>query len=269
MQYRRPAIFARRLQQQSCPYIFDSIHGKWFMRMNALELITAIEDRFGIVIDETEAGRIKTVGDLNFLILDKLKPQGSDNCLSSHVFYRLRKALEERCSASRSDVVSHALLSDLIPESRRRETWKSIAKLLGWQLPELQRSAFLGYCPLILFFAIIALAGIGETLGLIADTVAWILMLGAAPLVWLCLKVTAPLGIHFPAGCETVGKMVEPIVALNFAQISKETGATSEREVWSALRSTIIEHLGVQPRAVVREASFSKDLCRDRKRLWI
>lgn len=47
------------------------------MGLDSVELIIAVEERFGIAIDDAEASLIETVGDLEQVVLCKLAPQES------------------------------------------------------------------------------------------------------------------------------------------------------------------------------------------------
>lgn len=230
------------------------------MGLDGIELLIEVEDRFGIAIDDAEGGRVRTVGDLHDLVLAKLTPSRSSTCLSSHVFYRLRGSLRERFGVPRAEIYPQVRLTEVVPGDSRRLAWKALADSLGWRLPELRRPKGLETSLAVGFLLAVTVAIIGGAIGYL-PVAAWLTIgLGAWPTVWLCYRATTPLAVHFPPQCLTVGNATDAILALNFAKITQEREAWNEREVWNALRDTIVGQLGVEPEAVVRSARFVEDL---------
>ena len=103
-------------------------------------------------------------------------------------------------------------------------------------------------------------AVIMRSLGVLSGSAAWAIGLGALPGLWLAYKMTAPLAVHLPASCATVGLATEAALALNFGRIARERQAWSEKELWDVLSRTVVERLGVDPAAVTRDARFVEDL---------
>ena len=101
------------------------------MGLDAVEIILEIEKSFGITISDDDVPRVRSVGDLHSLILEKLQPARSEACLTSHCFYRLRAALGELFGHERRRVVPDAEMEDLIPRERRRRAWKSLLRCSG------------------------------------------------------------------------------------------------------------------------------------------
>ncbi len=127
-------------------------------------------------------------------------------------------------------------------------------------MPELRRPKVLETSLGVGFLLAVTVAIIGGAGGFLPVT-AWLTIgLGAWPTLWLCYRATTPLAVRIPAQCLTVGNATEAILALNFAKIAEEREAWNDREVWNALRDTIVGQLGVKPEAVVRSARFVEDL---------
>lgn len=61
------------------------------MGLDFVELVMAIEENFGIMIPDEEAGRVETVGDLYKLVISKMQQTSDKRCLTSAAFYRIRR----------------------------------------------------------------------------------------------------------------------------------------------------------------------------------
>lgn len=230
------------------------------MGLDGIELLMAIEDRFSIVIDDEEAGRATTVGDLHRLVVSKLTPRGTGTCLSSHVFYGFRRGLREIVGCRRAQVSPGASLANLVPLEGRRRAWGSLARHLGWRLPTLRLPAALEWGMAAGCLAAIPAAVSIAQLEIVSPPVAWALGLGAIPALWASYRFTSPLAARLPRGLDTVGGAVQEILALNFAAVAAESRSWSEDEVWQAVQATVVEQLGCRPQDVTRGARFVDDL---------
>ncbi len=230
------------------------------MSTDAVELLVAIEERFGIEIDDVAASRVTTVGDLESLVLRRLSPPTSTSCLTLVTFYRLRSVLRRQYGLARSRVRPDAATAELIPLRHRRVAWRALAHALGLRLPELRRTAILENALLAGFIGSIPLAVVGGSLGAIPEHVAWFVGISALPALRLAYRVTKPLAVHLPETCGTVGQATGAILAMNFGRIAAERQSWSNDELRSALRATIVDRLGVAPHEVTREARLVDDL---------
>jgi hypothetical protein len=151
-------------------------------------------------------------------------------------------------------------LAAILPAGGRRRAWRGIERALGWGLPELRLPGILERGLVAAFLLLVPLAVIGDRLGFLPSPIAWALGLGALPGLALVLRATRPLATCLPAGCETAGQAASAILALNFAEIARQRAGWSEREIWSVVRDTVVEQLGVDPGAVTPEARLREDL---------
>src|SRR5664280_544509 len=60
------------------------------MGLDAVELVMAVEEKFGISISDEEASNAPTVGDLEKLVRARLEIADADSCLSQRAFHLIR-----------------------------------------------------------------------------------------------------------------------------------------------------------------------------------
>ena len=230
------------------------------MGLDGVELLIAVEESFAIRIENEEAEQAQTVGALHELVMSKLQPARSQDCLSSHAFYRLRAALQDRLGLSRNQVVPKAEMESLVPHLNRRAQWGSIASSLGMKLPDLCRPVWFAIGASILLLGMSLFAIVGGLLGYVPSLEAWCLGLGVIPGYWLGERLSAPLATHFPSDCLTAGSTAQSILHMNFEKLSSECASWTPDEVMETLRTIIVEHLAVTPEQVVPHATFVEDL---------
>jgi len=115
------------------------------MGMDAVELVMALEETFGIEFDDGEAEACRTPREMVKIIAGKVHVlNGSSPCLSQTAFYRLRRAMTSVLGAERRSVRLSTSLARLIGVENRRTIWSDIRKSMAMQdWPELVRPAWL------------------------------------------------------------------------------------------------------------------------------
>lgn len=112
------------------------------MGMEFEEIILGIEKEFKLRITDEEAEKIYQLdlgGLLEFLltkVYGKIVIPGV--CLSSHVFYKMRRTMVESLGMSRNSISPRNDLVDLFPESIRRCQWERLSSECGLQIPPLE-----------------------------------------------------------------------------------------------------------------------------------
>jgi hypothetical protein len=102
------------------------------MGLELVEIVFEVERDFHLRFDNSKLGRLKTVGDLYLLILQTLNLETSSACLSTVMFYRLRRAIVEIAGVSRSAVRLDTPLDRFFPTASRVEQWSRLAEVIGW-----------------------------------------------------------------------------------------------------------------------------------------
>jgi hypothetical protein len=242
------------------------------MAWDGVELIHRVEDEFEIAIDDDEALRLATVGDLYRLVLSKAGTNPA--CLTSRAFYRTRQALAEALGVPRRGIRESTELGTLLPHSRRSEPWKRIAAEIGLKFPRLRHprqwnDLFL-LCSMLLaalpvaalwwaLYAIDWIGGIGVFLFSIPALILWVLLVSR--LVLRLERATPHMASELPFA--TVGELAIGVLALNddvFEPMKKENQPVSKDAAWKRLVAVFSEQLKVDPDRVVENAAIAEDL---------
>jgi hypothetical protein len=224
------------------------VGGQVAMGLDAVELVMAVEEKFGITITDEEATNALTVGDLKRLVHAKLKVTDADGCLTQRAFHLLRKNAILQFGVDRHKFHPETALDTVVPLSSRRESWASFQTALGVEeLAELVRPyrvnltiTLLVLCTLLVPVWYGALHS--EHFGF------WMLIgaiLASSTGYWAA-QMTKPMKTSFRTGHDKVRDLARLLVARYPQVVGKpRTGNWSEEEISCLLREIIIEQLGV------------------------
>lgn len=231
------------------------------MGLDLVELIIKVEETFGFSIPDEDVAALDTVGRLYECVLTHRFGERQEGCLTSVVFYRLRRALMSVFGLARNDVRPTLDLAAVIPNDRRRR-WSDLQESVGLRLPELVRPRWvtamvtvLG-CILIIATAAYLVATMGQGAVMLGFFIMWIV-------VYLLYQGTKPLAVVFRPEFATVGGLTKFVLYKNFRAISDEGQRASAEDVWSTLRTLVAEQLGVRADEVTKDSSFVRDLGAD------
>lgn len=232
------------------------------MGLDVAELIIEIEESFRIRLDDNELPEIKTVGQLHTAVLAKLGKKATSVCLSSAVFYRLRRVLTGTFGVAREQVRLATVTEGIIPADERRVQWHNLGQGLGnWRLPELERPLWLRR--LLLWPSLVA-ALLGAAVGLFShgttSYLGWGFGLGAVLILIPGYKLTVPLAVCIPGECETIRATVRTFLRMNYGAMAASVNELNEAEVWDSLCWIIGWNLGVDEKTLTPETRFVEDL---------
>lgn len=91
------------------------------MGLDGVELVMAIEESFGITLEDDEVEAILTPGDLINVVLRKVSVTAASACLAQRSFHRVRASLMRQLALPRATIVPSAAVTTLIPADRRVE----------------------------------------------------------------------------------------------------------------------------------------------------
>jgi acyl carrier protein len=228
--------------------------------LDTVEIVMEIEEAFSITIPDDEASRMVTVGDVfDYIVAKTNVPKQPAVCLSAIAFYSIRRAVMTLGATKRLRPRDSTLT--VLPDSKRRRYWAELQEKSELRLPPLRRPRWLvAICKLAViacsvYFGVLAyrinysqLAGlaaataIGSIVGVIAS--------------WL----TRPFAAYPANNCITFRGLAESALVLNFKTLSERYNGANTSDTWIALRSIIVEQLGVSPEEVRPAASFVNDL---------
>lgn len=218
------------------------------MGLDGVELIMAVEEKFGIEITDPEASDIRTVGDMKRLVRSKLEVIDAAGCLTQRAFHLIRRNAVAEFRVRHSELRPDTPLEAAIPESTRRESWNHFQAALGVpQLPELVRPHTVEVAiTLLVLTSLVVPVWYGA---LHAPHFGRWFLLGAilASLVgWCAARVTRPMKTSFKTGYEKVADIARFLVARYPQLVGKpRTAKWTDEEISSLLRDVIIEQLGV------------------------
>jgi acyl carrier protein len=96
------------------------------MGLDAVELVIAVEEAFGIAISDAEASAMLTPAHLISHVQRAVaSTQDRKACITLRAFHRIRASLMRSVGASRSEVALHVRIGALFPASRRSQLWDS------------------------------------------------------------------------------------------------------------------------------------------------
>jgi acyl carrier protein len=227
------------------------------MGLDGVELLMAVEERFGIEITDQEAQDILTTRMMYECVGRKIRSVPSDVCLTQRAFYLLRRLFRSDFSIPRSAFRLDVSLEQLIPLRDRKLQWDRLKEQLGAKVwPELKlRRAIAG----------LITAG---ALGLGALTLFWagsdrplfsliLALLTTAFSAYLLVKMARPLRTSL-AG-HTVGTLSEFIVSSNAFLVAPPSNEWTPERIRLEVRQIVIDQLAVPP-DFSDDAEFVKDL---------
>jgi hypothetical protein len=212
----------------------------------AIDLIEELEATFGFKIEDEEAERCCTVGDVYDVVC--AHTAGWDDheglCGSSMAFYRLRRAL---CSKDKQSITPSTPLASLEPSPSK--LMDGLAKRSGLRLP-VHTLTGLGEAG-----AVSLLAGI--VLSVVAVFNAHWLFAGASVCVAMIglVLVSRDPG-RFPNGVQTLGDLVNRAVPLNSKLVKELGGRPAAR--WSILTAIAAEYGKLEPADISPETYLHK-----------
>jgi hypothetical protein len=221
------------------------------MGLDIVELFLAVEEGFQIHIEDEEAGRASTVGDLHELVCSKLRGGASNRCFTSAAFYRTRRGIVELLSISRREIRPSTDLGALFHEDSRRITWGRMQEVMGLKMPPLGYSS-----STVTTFAV---GGLILGIGTGACIHARVAELALAAFIGLivggaALRLLPGFAVAFPNREETVGDLARDVLALNQAQFATEFGGWNDREIWETLCRIIVTQTGIERHLIKRGA---------------
>jgi acyl carrier protein len=216
------------------------------MGLDGIELVMALEERFGVTITDAEAEACFTPAAVIELIFGKLRASDERVCVSQRAFYLLRKGLTRALGVSRRSVALSSDIRSFTAGRSDREVWddlKTAVQARSW--PALARPLWLvvslwllslgAFCA---FFAVFPWYVAAFCTGFLAFFADWI---------------TRPLRSRIPARFSRIRELVP------FA-VTSDVIAWTRDQVASLVKKLVIEQLGLREGQYREDAHFIKDL---------
>jgi hypothetical protein len=202
---------------------------------DSCELVSTIEQSFGMKFSEDELVQATTIGTLAHIVFAKLEHPVSPQCLSAVMFYKLRRAFIELFEIPRTKIVPAKSLYELMPWTTRKKQWRTIQNHLNYVLPQLTWPEWLLALGLLLAGATLYVLFGLKMLRTLGAASALVGAIGFVSVFVLVAVILNPLGRGFPRNCETFGDLVKLALARNYGKMAARHGMSSEKEVVQSL----------------------------------
>jgi acyl carrier protein len=240
------------------------------MGLDSVEIVMKVEDAFDLAIEDTEAEKITTPGQLIELVMGKVGRTSHSACLTQRAFHRLRASLMNRFAMKRIQIRPETPLVELFPRPVRKLRLRQIFDDLAVSKSlELVRPRWLDGA----MFA--GILGGGTATALFA---AWhpvssshfvLNLLTASPVLagiifaflfgWSCLRLTQGLRYEFKPSVTTVAGLSRWVVANAPNLVQAPPGQWSREQVAEKIREIVIDQLGCE-KNYREDAHFVEDL---------
>jgi hypothetical protein len=202
---------------------------------DSCDLVSTIEQSFGVMFSEDELDQATTIGTLARIVFVKLKHPVGPQCLSAVMFYKLRRAFIELFDIPRTQIVPEKSLYELMPWTTRKKQWRTVQNHMNYVLPPLTWTVWL--LALWLFLASTTLYVLfgSKMLRMLGAASVVVGAIGVVSVLVLVAVILNPLGRGFPRTCETFGDLVKLALAHNYGKMAATHGMSSEKEVLQSL----------------------------------
>ncbi len=223
------------------------------MGLDTIELVWQVEEHFGIQVQQSKFGGLRTVGDLAALIHERLRAAKQQSCRFLKSYLSLRALVREVVGDPRLRIHPEEVIADELMPSQVRMLWKRLPEKYDftpaslWLTPNVRGAIqiFLWGLLLLTIYASFFVHP-GFLFGLfavlfIAVALAYVVNL------WRCIP---------PPGWATFGELTLKIVGTVAA--TKQTQLQTMDEVLAELRPLIVEHVGGKPEEISAEMTFKE-----------
>ena len=228
------------------------------MGLDSVELVMAVEETFGIAIEDDAAAQMRTPAHIIEYVLSKAGRAGDEVCLTQRSFHRLRASLMRHAAARRADITPDKPVGELIPRRRRKPVLALIFKDCNVSPPAFVRSPYLVRNLLLGSIGFGCLSGVlwGGGLPFVTGAVSAVIA-GLLGMVF-----TLPLRNNLPALHSTVGDLSRWLMADQPRRSNLQPRGWTREQVAEKVRQVVIEQLNCG--ATYREdARFIEDLGMD------
>ena len=229
------------------------------MGMDGVEIVMDVEDHFGISIQDSEAERIRTVGDLVALVHARIAAAQREYCPTLPAFLSLRRATRVVLNDGSASFGPRDAVAAILSPEQRRALWEQMPELMGAPPRPLRRPTRLRRT--------LAVLSIAALLGAVVFSLAIDLQI-------LPLTIIVAVGViallHFvtvrfrsipPDGWMTFGEITTKLAGVRVA--TKMVHLRNDDEILTELRPLLVNVLGVDASEIVPSARFIEDLGMD------
>jgi len=183
------------------------------------DLISQIENSFGIEFDYEEITNNMTIEKFSELVISKMSMENGQECSTQIVFYRIRKSLTEKLGIEKSIINTKTELSSVFAKKNRIKNWKNTFGEFNYNGINLQPSS------------------IPYGISILTMIVSFFFFFGsyriyAIPIFILSIitaKILVKYGKKFPA--KNIEELAREIVKNNYKSVRTEKGTINITEI--------------------------------------
>jgi acyl carrier protein len=220
-----------------------------------VELVMDVEDHFGIVMDDDEAGRLHTVGDLVALIRSRVAATSSSACLSLSVFLSLRRLIRDIVGDDRMRLRPSQSIMDRLSHANRRRLWRRLPEILGTFPPPLRYPRTIR---VVLFLLSVQLLIAAFAIASIDWRMLPLTLFVTGMLIPLLFMSTSSLRSVPRDSMATLGDVSRMIVGRS--AVTRDLDLPDDTAILDELRPIVANTLMVDAEEIVPEARFVEDL---------
>ena len=235
-----------------------------------MEIAMKVEEAFDIVIDDAEAAKTFTPGQLIELVMSKVGRTDHAACLTQRAFHRLRASLMRQLGMKRNQFRLETPLAELFPRPLRKQRLRQIFNDLGVSKNiELVRPKWLdntmvvgilgGGIAAAVFFAWHPVSSPYFVVNFLAASPVLAGIIFAFLLGWTCVRLTRGMRYEFKPSMTTVASLSRWIVANAPNLVEAPPGQWNREQVAEKVREIVIDILNCE-KNYREDANFVKEL---------
>ena len=212
-------------------------------------LVEALENAFDIKFVPGELADESSLKQVYAAVRMRISHAHSDRCLTSIVFWRLRRACGELFAVPKQSIAPWSATELILPFAQRRKAWSALSAAARLRLPGLEYSNGVGHAIWWGSFVpstALAIAGRGGWWILVA-LILWVV---TANFLFRVLKRLADV---LPTNSATFGGLAKTVVALNYGTLLRELGSSRDAELLESVRYILADLIGIDPHALKDE----------------
>lgn len=211
---------------------------------DANDVLMVFAKSFNLEFTDNELAHIKTFGELQDHLANKIKLEHSNDCTSQQAFYKLREIIADILQIDKRQITPKTSLYALFPKANRRAQIKRLEQGLGFKLNILTAPSWL--------------IGTLSIAALIA-----IIVLFFNPLIGLGLlgvSIISSIVAHQIANefnTKTLGQLAEKMTREYYLKSRRQPNTINPRELEKILYDWFTEHLGLEDHELSKETRFA------------
>jgi hypothetical protein len=225
---------------------------------DTIELLTAIEEEFGVSIGDRDAEKLCTPSDVCeylYRILNIPHAAESSRCLTAAAFFETRRRLVADIGNSDQRIYPNTPVEYFLPSRDRRAAWNHLGEFLNVSLPPLEFSNWAAMPP-------VCALGIILVTGLVMHST---ILIGCFFVSLIPLMAGLAIAEHFfgyrvPRQYESVGALSAFLVPAVLRRAKSSPNLWNRDDIWQLIRSLTARAAAVPVSRIRPDTNFVRDL---------